>query len=70
MAVDRDIGVVAALVIGLPAFALANGALLASLLSNGIGLAMLLIYLSSPVRHESLWRSSALVHAVDVGSRI
>jgi len=69
MAVGRD-GRVAALVIALPAFSLANIGLLTSLLSNGIGLAMLLMYLMPPVRQESSRRSSSLVHPVVLGSRI
>jgi hypothetical protein len=51
VAVDRDMRL-AALVIGLPAFSLANGGLLTSLLSNGMALAMLLVYLAPPVAHE------------------
>jgi hypothetical protein len=66
MAVGRDKGV-AALVIALPAFSLANGALLTSLLSNGMALAMLLMYLMPSIRQESSRRSSALVLPVDVG---
>jgi hypothetical protein len=69
MAFGRDKRV-AALVIALPAFSLANGALLTTLLSNGMGLAMLLMYLVPSVRDESSQRSSALVPPVDVGSRI
>jgi len=42
----------AALAIGLPAFALANTGLLTALLTNGIGLAMLLVYLMPPTMHE------------------
>jgi hypothetical protein len=42
----------AALAIGLPAFALANTGLLTALLTNGIGLAMLLVYLMPPTLHE------------------
>ena len=44
----------AALAIGLPAFALANGGLLTCLLTNGIGLAMLLVYLMPLATHEKL----------------
>jgi len=69
MAVGRDKRV-AVLLIGLPAFSLANGALLTTLLSNGMGLAMLLMYLMPPVRHESSRRTSVPVHPVGVGSRI
>lgn len=68
MAVGRDKRL-AALVISLPAFSLANGALLTSLLSNGMALAMLLMYLMPSVRHESL-RPSALTDPVEAGSRI
>ncbi len=42
----------AALVIGLPAFALANTGLLTTLLTNGIGLVMLLVYLMPPRLNE------------------
>jgi hypothetical protein len=42
----------AALAIGLPAFALANTGLLTALLTNGIGLAMLLVYLLPPTMHK------------------
>ena len=42
----------AALAIGLPAFALANTGLLTALLTNGIGLAMLLVYLMPSTMHE------------------
>jgi len=52
MAVGRDM-LLAALVIGLPAFALANGGLLTCLLSNGMGLAMLLVYLVPPTTYEN-----------------
>jgi hypothetical protein len=52
MAVGRDMRL-AALVIGLPAFALANGGLLTCLLSNGMGLAMLLVYLVPPTTYEN-----------------
>lgn len=51
MAVGRDMRL-AALVIGLPAFALANGGLLTCLLTNGVGLAMLLVYLKPPTMYE------------------
>lgn len=53
VAVGRDIRL-AALVIGLPALALANGGLLTSLLTNGTGFAMLLVYLAPPVPPEKL----------------
>lgn len=50
----------AALAIGLPAFALSNTGLLTALLTNGIGLVMLLVYLMPPTMHErsrkQLWR--------------
>lgn len=42
----------AGLAIGLPAFALANTGLLTALLTNGIGLVMLLVYLMPPTTHE------------------
>jgi len=42
----------AALAIGLPAFALANTGLLTALLTNGIGLVMLLVYLMPPTMHK------------------
>lgn len=51
VAVDRDMRL-AALVIGLPAIALANGGLLTSLVTDGIALAMLLVYLAPPMNHE------------------
>jgi hypothetical protein len=57
---------VAALAIGLPAFALANGGLLTSLLTNGVGLAMLLVYLMPPVVHGHARRPSSLVAATNV----
>ena len=50
-AVGRDMRL-AALVIGLPAFALANGGLLTTLLTHGTGLAMMLVYLVPPTPHE------------------
>jgi hypothetical protein len=52
MAVGRDMRL-AALVIGMPAFALANGGLLTCLLSNGMGLAMLLVYLVPSTTYEN-----------------
>jgi hypothetical protein len=64
---SRDVQV-AALAIGLPAFALANGGLLTSLLTNGVGLAMLLIYLMPPIIHGHARRSSSLVAAT--GTRL
>jgi hypothetical protein len=42
----------AALAIGLPAFALANTGLLTALLTNGIGLLMLLVYIMPPTMHK------------------
>lgn len=42
----------AGLAIGLPAFALANTGLLTALLTNGIGLVMLLVYLMPPTTHD------------------
>jgi hypothetical protein len=47
MAVGRDLQVTA-LVIALPAFALANTSLLTTLLSHGMGLALVLVYLLPP----------------------
>jgi uncharacterized membrane protein YgaE (UPF0421/DUF939 family) len=52
---------VAALAIGLPAFALANGGLLTSLLTNGVALAMLLIYLMPSMNYDDARRSSVAV---------
>jgi hypothetical protein len=52
MAVGRDMRL-AALVIGLPAFALANGGLLTCMLTNGMALAMLLVYLVPPTTYEN-----------------
>lgn len=46
----------AALAIGLPAFALANTGLLTSLLTNGIGFAMVLIYLVPPASEFEVQR--------------
>jgi energy-converting hydrogenase Eha subunit A len=57
MAFGRDKRL-AALVIGLPAFALANTGLLTALLTNGIGLVMLLVYLMPPTMHERSRRHS------------
>lgn len=48
---------VAALAIGLPAFALANGGLLTSLLTNGVVLAMVLVYLMPSVTYNDVRRS-------------
>jgi hypothetical protein len=59
---------VAALAIGLPAFALANGGLLTSLLTNGVGLAMLLVYLMPPMVHGHACRSSTLVVTTNIRS--
>ncbi len=52
-AAGRDMRL-AVLVIVLPALALANGGLLTTLLSNGMGLAILLVYLAPPMSHEKL----------------
>jgi hypothetical protein len=52
---------VAALAIALPAFALANGGLLTSLLTNGVALAMLLMYLMSSVTYDEARHSSVPV---------
>jgi len=59
----------AALVIGLPAFALANGGLLTCLLSNGMGLAMLLMYLMPLATHEKAGHSPVLIHSAGMRSR-
>lgn len=59
----------AALVIGLPAFALANGGLLTTLLTNGIGLVMLLVYLMPPTIYRNDRSSSLLAHSASVESR-
>jgi hypothetical protein len=64
MAVGRDLQV-AALVIALPAFALANTSLLTSLLSHGIGLALLLVYLMPPTAYGFAQYSSVPVHSAD-----
>jgi hypothetical protein len=48
----------AALAIGLPAFALANTGLLTALLTNGIGFAMVLIYLMPPASEFEVQRNS------------
>lgn len=58
----------AALAIGLPAFALANGGLLTSLLTNGIVLVMLLMYLMPPTSYANARSSSVLVAATDMRS--
>jgi hypothetical protein len=47
----------AALAIGLPAFALANTGILTALLTNGIGFAMVLIYLMPPASEFEVQRS-------------
>jgi hypothetical protein len=60
MAVDCDKRL-AALAMALPAFSLANGALLTSLLSNGMALAMLLVYLMPRAIYESSGDARALV---------
>jgi hypothetical protein len=52
---------VAALAIGLPAFALANGGLLTSLLTNGLALAMLLVYLMPSTNYDDVRHSSVPV---------
>jgi hypothetical protein len=54
---------IAALVIGLPAFALANGSLLTSLLTNGLALAMLLVYLMPSMTYDNARHFSAPVAA-------
>jgi hypothetical protein len=61
---SRDVKV-AALAIGLPAFALANGGLLTSLLTNGVGLAMLLVYLMPPIVRGHIRRTPLLVAATN-----
>jgi len=55
---------VAALAIGLPAFALANGGLLTSLLTNGVALAMLLVYLMPSITYDEARHSSVPVAVV------
>ena len=67
MAVNRDMRL-AALAIGLPAFALANGGLLTSLLTNGIVLAMLLMYLMPSMTYDNAPHSSVLATVTDVHS--
>jgi len=67
MAVNRDTRL-AALAIGLPAFALANGGLLTSLLTNGIVLAMLLMYLMPSMTYDNAPHSSVLATVTDVHS--
>jgi len=67
MALGRDKRL-AGLAIGLPAFALANGGLLTSLLTNGIALAMLLTYLMPPASDDHARHSSVLVAATDMYS--
>jgi len=65
IAANRDTRL-AVLAIGLPAFALANGGLLTSLLTNGIALAMLLTYLMPPASDDHARHSSVLVAAMDM----
>jgi hypothetical protein len=65
IAVNRDTRL-AALAIGLPAFALANGGLLTSLLTNGVVLAMLLTYLMPEMGYDNTQHSSFLVAATDM----
>ena len=55
---------VAALAISLPAFALANGGLLTSLLTNGVALAMLLVYLMPSSACDDVRRSAVPVAVV------
>jgi hypothetical protein len=64
MAAGRDLQV-AALVIALPAFALANTSLLTTLLSHGMGLALLLVYLMPPTVFGYAQHSYVLVHSAD-----
>jgi hypothetical protein len=52
---------VATLAIALPAFALANGGLLTSLLTNGVALAMLLVYLMPSITYDEAQHSSVPV---------
>jgi hypothetical protein len=59
IAVGRDKRV-AALVIALPGFALANAGLQTCLVTHGIGLAMLLVYLMPTASLQSAWRSSPI----------
>lgn len=55
----------ATLAIGLPAFALANGGLLTSLLTNGVALAMLLVYLMPSITYDDAPQSSVPVAAAE-----
>lgn len=65
MAAGRDPRVVA-LAIALPGFALANAGLLTALLTHGVGLAMLLVYLMPPVyESRAIFPRSPLVRATD-----
>lgn len=68
MAVDCDKRL-ATLAMALPAFSLANGALLTSLLSNGMGLAMLLVYLMPRAVYENSRDATALVRPAGAASR-
>jgi len=51
VAVDRDMRL-AVLVLAMPALALANSGLLTSLVTNGMGIAILLVYLAPSMAHE------------------
>jgi hypothetical protein len=59
----------ATLAMALPAFSLANGALLTSLLSNGMALAMMLVYLMPRAVYEDSRNGPALVRSARAMSR-
>jgi hypothetical protein len=67
MAVECDRRL-ATLAMALPAFSLANGALLTSLLSNGMALAMLLVYLMPREAYENSRDEPALVRPARAAS--
>jgi hypothetical protein len=68
MATECDIRL-ATLAMALPAFSLANGALLTSLLTNGMGLAMMLVYLMPRAVYEDSRDGPALVRSARAISR-
>jgi hypothetical protein len=59
----------ATLAMALPAVSLANGALLTSLLTNGIGLAMLLVYLLPQSVYENARNTGTFIRSARVTSR-
>jgi len=63
----RDLRV-AVLAIGLPAFALANGGLLTSLLTNGVLLAMLLVYFMPAMKEAEARPAPVLVTSREIRS--